>query len=93
MSYAQAAGKECIEKALLLYFIASDSETPAWAKAAIYGALGYFILPIDAIPDVIPIAGFTDDLGALVACCYTVACCTKEHHKQQAAQKVRDWFG
>ena len=58
-----------IEKALWLYYAAQRPSltTPKWAKTAIYGALAYFISPIDAIPDVTPLVGFTDDLGALAA--------------------------
>jgi uncharacterized membrane protein YkvA (DUF1232 family) len=40
-----------------------NSETPAPLKALIYGAIGYIILPIDLIPDFIPVIGFTDDLA------------------------------
>ena len=65
--FALTAGKEVIEKALWLYYAAQRPETPKWAKTAIYGALAYFISPIDAIPDITPLVGFTDDLGALAA--------------------------
>lgn len=50
--YAKVAGENVLEPALKMYYAALDAETPAWAKAAIVGALGYFISPIDAIPDV-----------------------------------------
>lgn len=43
--YATSAGKEVVEKALLLYYAAQRPDTPMWAKATVYGALGYFILP------------------------------------------------
>jgi uncharacterized membrane protein YkvA (DUF1232 family) len=65
--FALKAGREVIEKALYLYYAAQRPETPAWAKTVIYGALAYFISPLDAIPDAIPLAGFSDDLGALAA--------------------------
>ncbi|WP_306589790.1 YkvA family protein [Geothrix sp. 21YS21S-4] len=61
--YAKTAGKEVIEKALWLYYAAQEKETPLWAKAVCYGALGYFISPIDAIPDVTPVVGYADDLS------------------------------
>ncbi|MFV0277453.1 MAG: hypothetical protein ACK5HY_09750 [Parahaliea sp.] len=38
--YARAAGRELVEKALLMYYAARRPDTPAWAKASIYGALG-----------------------------------------------------
>lgn len=91
-NFGQSAGKEVIEKALWLYYTAQDSKTPTWAKTTIYGALAYFILPIDAIPDVIPVAGFTDDLGALAAALATVSAHVTEDIKEETAQKMRQWF-
>jgi uncharacterized membrane protein YkvA (DUF1232 family) len=58
----QDGGREVIEKALWLYYAAQQPNTPLWAKTAIYGALGYFISPIDAIPDITPVIGYADDL-------------------------------
>lgn len=51
--------------ALELYYVMKEDSTPLEIKAAIMGALGYLILPVDLIPDFIPILGFTDDAGAL----------------------------
>ena len=65
--FASKAGLTVINAALTLYYTAIDPATPLRDKAIIYGALGYFILPLDAIPDAIPIAGFTDDSAALFA--------------------------
>ena len=72
-NFALKAGKEVIEKALWLYYAAQQPNTPAWARTVIYGALAYFVLPVDAVPDAIPVAGFTDDLGALAAALGTVS--------------------
>jgi uncharacterized membrane protein YkvA (DUF1232 family) len=91
--FAIKAGKEVIEKALILYYCLQDSDTPAWAKAAIIGALGYFISPIDAIPDFTPVIGFVDDLGVLAAATATVAMYIKEEHKEYAKEKIKIWFG
>jgi uncharacterized membrane protein YkvA (DUF1232 family) len=49
------------------YYCIADSRTPAQIKAAILVPLVYFVLPADAIPDIIPAAGFTDDLAVWVA--------------------------
>ena len=59
---ALRAGAGLVEKALVLYYVMRDEATPLWAKAAITGVLGYFILPIDLIPDFIPVLGCVDDL-------------------------------
>jgi uncharacterized membrane protein YkvA (DUF1232 family) len=91
--FALQAGKEVVERALTLYYAAQRPETPLWAKTVIYSALAYFILPTDAIPDLTPIAGYADDLGALAAALTTVAMCITPEIKDQAKQKMQDWFG
>jgi uncharacterized membrane protein YkvA (DUF1232 family) len=90
--YAKAAGSEVIEKALWLYYAAQRPETPVWAKTVIYSALAYFILPTDAIPDVVPMAGYADDLGAIASAIATVAMYITDDVKQRAHQKMREWF-
>lgn len=91
--YARTAGRELVEKALWLYYASQRPATPVGAKGVIYGALGYFILPVDAIPDVMAGVGFTDDLGIIAAALGTVAMYIDDEVKGQAAQKLRDWFG
>ncbi len=91
--YALDAGREVIEKALWLYYAAQSARTPAWAKSVIYGALAYFVLPIDAIPDVIPAAGYTDDLGALAAAVETVITFIDDDVKARTRDTMQAWFG
>ena len=91
--YARIAGQEVIEKALQLYYAAEHPNTPTWAKTVIYGALGYLIFPLDALPDVTPMVGYADDLGVLAAAIATVALYITDDVKRKAAQKLRDWFG
>ncbi|MFZ5891984.1 MAG: YkvA family protein [Myxococcota bacterium] len=92
-NFARVAGESVLEPALKLFYASQDSETPAWAKAVIYSALGYFISPLDAIPDVTPIVGYADDLGVLVAALATVAAHIKPQHTQRAKETLREWFG
>ena len=66
---------------------------PAWAKTVIVGALTYFISPLDAIPDILPGLGYTDDLGLLLAANATVSVYINADTKEQAKQKMKDWFG
>lgn len=91
--YALRTGRELVEKALLLYLVLRDPQTPAWAKTTVVGALGYFIAPIDAIPDLIPGIGFTDDLGVLAAAVLAVATSITPRMREQARQTVGRWFG
>lgn len=90
--FAIIAGKEVIQKALILYYCFSDGDTPAWAKGVILAALGYFISPVDAIPDMTPIVGYADDLGALIAASTAVAAHIKKEHIDKAKGKLGDWF-
>jgi len=92
-SAARPAGTLVLEKVFALYFAFMDSDTPVWAKTVILSALGYFILPLDAIPDLIPIAGYTDDLGALAVAIGTVAAHLKKEHWERARQQCARFFG
>lgn len=91
--FALAAGSNVVEKALWLYYAAQRPETPAWAKAVIFGALAYFISPLDAIPDAIPVLGYTDDMATLAAAVATVSMYITDEVKQLAQQKMHSWFG
>ncbi|WPC75925.1 YkvA family protein [Vibrio porteresiae] len=91
--YARSAGESVLEPALKLYYSAQDPETPVWAKTTIYGALGYFISPIDAIPDITPIVGYSDDLGVLAAAAAAVAVHVTKKHKDKAKETLKQWFG
>jgi uncharacterized membrane protein YkvA (DUF1232 family) len=93
VKFAKTAGREVIEKALWLYYAAQNPQAPAWAKSIIYGALGYFVFPLDAIPDPTPVVGYADDLGVLAAAVAAVAMYITEDVKALAAQKLKDWFG
>ena len=66
-SKVASLGKKVLKPALLLYYVMKSPDVPFEIKSAIVGALGYLILPLDLIPDVIPVAGYTDDFAALMA--------------------------
>jgi uncharacterized membrane protein YkvA (DUF1232 family) len=90
--YAKAAGESVLEPALKMYYAATDSDTPVWAKTTIYAALGYFISPVDALPDITPVVGYTDDLGVLVAALAATASHLKEEHVKKAKETLAQWF-
>ncbi len=91
--YAGVAGREVVEKALLLHYALQEEKAPAWAKATIAGALGYFIVPLDAITDFTPAVGYADDLGVLVLAVATVAAYINDDVRAKAAAKMQNWFG
>ncbi|PKM63657.1 MAG: hypothetical protein CVU96_06795 [Firmicutes bacterium HGW-Firmicutes-20] len=93
LKFAKAAGIKIIYIALILYYTLQKSTTPMWAKSMIVGALGYFILPIDFIPDFIPFVGYTDDLSALAGALVAVAMYVDEEVKQKSKEKLNVWFG
>ena len=90
--YARIAGREVVEKALWLFYTAESSTTPKWAKGVIFAALAYFIAPIDAIPDLTPGIGFTDDLGVLISGIAAIGMHITPKVKDQAKKKMAEWF-
>lgn len=90
--YAKKAGKEVIEKAICLWYVLQKPDTPAWAKATIIGTLGYFICPIDLIPDMTPGVGYVDDLGLLVLAVATLSAFIDDEIREIAQRHVRRWF-
>lgn len=93
LRFAKTAGVEVVERALRLYYAAQDPGTPKWAKTVIIAALGYFISPADAIPDIVPLVGYSDDLGVLSLAIATVAMYITPEVKEQARAKMKDWLG
>lgn len=87
------AGEKAALSSLTLFYCLKDSDTPAWAKSVIVGTLGYVILPVDLIPDLIPVAGYSDDLGALIAALGTVAAYIKDEHKSRATVQINRLLG
>ncbi len=71
-----------------LYFCLLDPTTPLWVKGIVAGALAYFVLPLDAIPDILPIIGLSDDASILAAAYTAVAAFVTEEHRE----KARAWI-
>ena len=91
--YAKTAGREVVEKALLLFYAAQEEKAPKWAKATIAGALGYFIVPLDAIADITPAVGYADDLGVLALAIAAVATYINDDVRSKTAARMASWFG
>jgi uncharacterized membrane protein YkvA (DUF1232 family) len=76
------------EDALAAYYCAFDRETPLYARAALWGALAYFVLPLDAVPDYLPIIGFADDATALATALRLMASHMKPEHREAAKRAL-----
>jgi uncharacterized membrane protein YkvA (DUF1232 family) len=72
------------EDVLAAYYCAFDRDTPLQVKATLVGAIAYFVLPFDAIPDVLPVLGFTDDAAVLATAIKLVAGHILPAHKEAA---------
>jgi uncharacterized membrane protein YkvA (DUF1232 family) len=91
--FAKQAGLKVVYSVLLLFYAYRRIDTPIWAKRIIIGVLGYFISPIDALPDLTPIIGYTDDLGVLSFGLVTIAAYINEEVRTKARERLRGWFG
>lgn len=91
--FARAAGRTVVERALRLWYASQDPKTPAWAKRAIYGALAYFVLPLDLVPDLLPGVGYTDDAATLLVTLTVVSAWVSRDIKRRARAKTAEWFG
>lgn len=76
------------EDLLATYYCSFDRETPLHVKATLIGALAYFVLPIDGIPDILPVIGFTDDAAMLAAAIWLVSGHIKPAHRDVACNKL-----
>jgi uncharacterized membrane protein YkvA (DUF1232 family) len=67
-----------------MYFCLLDRNTPLWVKGTAAAALAYFILPFDAVPDLLPFVGLSDDAGVLAAALSAVSAHITDEHRARA---------
>ncbi|MBQ7594379.1 MAG: DUF1232 domain-containing protein [Synergistaceae bacterium] len=92
-SVLKSAGLELIYKAIQLYYVMKKPDCPLSVKMSIIAALGYFISPLDIIPDFIPFVGFSDDLLAVGAALMMAESYVDEEVKRQARETIDNIFG
>ena len=90
---AKKAGLKAIYMALLLYYALESPTISTMDKAIIYGALGYFICPIDIVPDILPFIGLTDDIAVLAWAFSRVKRNVTDMTREKAKTKLKIWFG
>jgi uncharacterized membrane protein YkvA (DUF1232 family) len=83
-----AASIPFAEDLLTAYYCAFDKSTPTSVKASLLGALAYFVLPTDAIPDFLPVLGFTDDAAILAAAIKMVSDHIRPEHRDAARRVI-----
>jgi uncharacterized membrane protein YkvA (DUF1232 family) len=77
------------EDLLAAYYCAFDRETPRHVQAALLGAIAYFILPFDFIPDMLPVLGFTDDAAILATAIRLVSAHILPEHREAARAALK----
>ena len=77
------------EDLLAAYYCAFDRQTPRHVQAALLGAIAYFILPFDFIPDMLPVLGFTDDAAVLATAIRMVASHITPEHREAARAALK----
>src|SRR4051794_39269825 len=81
------------EDLLAAYYCAFDKETPRHVQAALLGAVAYFILPFDFMPDMLPVLGFTDDAAVLATAIRMVSSHITPDHREAARAALKRGTG
>lgn len=89
--YAKKAGKHLVENVLRLYYAMKLGKVNAAQITMIVGALGYFISPIDAIPDFLP-GGLLDDAGILTTTINAISACSDKEVIAATKKQIAKWF-
>ena len=90
IKFKQVVGKlPFAEDLLAAYYCAFDRETPRHVQVALLGALAYFILPFDFMPDMLPILGFTDDAAVLATAIRMVSSHITPEHREAARTALK----
>jgi len=88
-SALSSVGLEAISHALMLYYTLREPDTPVWCRSVILGSLGYFISIIDAIPDLTPFLGYTDDITVMAAAVATLSQYITPEIKEKSIHKAQ----
>ena len=72
------------------YFCTLDPATPSRVKLVLVGAMAYFVLPLDAVADFLPLVGFADDAAVIATAVSQVAGAITEAHRDKAREALRE---
>jgi uncharacterized membrane protein YkvA (DUF1232 family) len=76
------------EDLVAAYHCAMDRDTPGYVRAVLFGALAYFVLPTDMVPDMLAGLGFTDDASVIAAAIAAVGRHLKPRHREEARRTL-----
>jgi uncharacterized membrane protein YkvA (DUF1232 family) len=85
----EAASIPFLEDVLTAHYCAFDRHTPLYVKAVLVGAMVYFVVPDDLIPDYIPLIGYADDAAVLAAAFKVVSSHIKPEHREAARRTLQ----
>lgn len=88
----KVVGVKGVYMLLLLYNTLQRKDIPPKEKSIIIGTLGYFILPLDALPDITPIVGYSDDIFALGMAILKVMPYIDDEMKEKSREQIIKWF-
>ena len=91
--YAKQIGLKLMYEVLLLWYVLEKDDLPTDVKLKIYAALGYFISPLDLVPDLLPVVGYTDDAVAVGLAFGIAHMYIDEEVRRKAKAKIDDIFG
>ena len=91
--YGKLIGITALYKAVQLWFVLQKPDVPAGTKAVIMGALGYLIAPLDFLPDLLPVLGYTDDIVAITFALIKVQGYIDEEVERKSKKLLAKIFG
>ena len=91
--YGKLIGITALYKAVQLWFVLQKPDVPAGTKAVIMGALGYLITPLDFLPDLLPVLGYTDDMVAITFALIKVQGYIDEEVERKSKRLLTKIFG
>lgn len=87
---AVAAKIPFAEDALAAYYCTLDRDTPLRVRGTLLAALAYFVMPLDFLPDIMPVIGFTDDAAVMMAAFQMISAHIKPEHREAARAALHD---
>ncbi|MBM3071566.1 DUF1232 domain-containing protein [Enterobacter sp. RHBSTW-00994] len=90
--YCKSIGRTSLEQVFTLYYALESEKCSTKDKTIIYGALAYLVSPIDLIPDLTPVLGYTDDMAMIAAALVAVTGCIDDVVKGKAKGKADELF-